>query len=118
LNEVSSVTLEQSLRNLDSAFANFFAQRAGYPAFKKRRGPQSARYAVNAFTFKEGALRLAKQSEPLDISWSRPLPQDAELVSLTVSQDTAGRYFVSILVTTEVKQLKRRRKSVGVDLGL
>src|SRR5262245_52790726 len=67
LSEVSSVVLQQSLRNLDAAFTNFFEKRAQYPTFKSRRGRQSVRYAANAFTFKDGLITLAKQSEPLDI---------------------------------------------------
>lgn len=40
LNEVSSVPLQQCLRHLQTAFANFFAKRARYPHFKSRKkGP-------------------------------------------------------------------------------
>jgi len=90
LSEVSSVVLQQSLRNLDAAFTNFFENRSQYPAFKSKRGRQSARYATNAFTYRDGRITLARQSEPLDIVWSRPLPDDAKLVNLTVSRDTSG----------------------------
>jgi putative transposase len=45
LSEVSSVVLQQSLRNLDTAFTNFFEKRAKYPRFKSRRSYQSVRYA-------------------------------------------------------------------------
>jgi putative transposase len=118
LSEVSSVVLQQSLRNLDTAFTNFFEKRANYPTFKSRRGRQSARYATNAFTFRDGRITLAKQSGPLDIVWSQPLPDGAQLVSLTVSRDTSGRYFVSILVETGVKPLKRAKAEVGIDVGI
>ena len=118
LSEVSSVVLQQSLRNLDAAFTNFFEKRAQYPTFKSRRSRQSARYATNAFTFKDGLITLAKQSEPLDIVWSRQLPDDAKLVSLTISRDTSGRYFVSILVDTEVKPLEKAKAEVGIDVGV
>ena len=42
LNEVSSVPVQQSLRHLQTAFSNFFARRAGYPAFKRKDGVQAA----------------------------------------------------------------------------
>ncbi len=118
LSEVSSVVLQQSLRNLDVAFTNFFEKRAQYPTFKSRRARQSARYATNAFTYRDGRITLAKQSEPLDIVWSRPLPDDAKLLSLTVSRDTSGRYFVSILVETDLKPLKKAKSEVGIDVGI
>ncbi len=46
LSEVSSVVLQQSLRNLDTAFSNFFEKRSQYPTFKSKHGRQSARYAT------------------------------------------------------------------------
>ena len=118
LNEVSSVVLQQSLRNLDSAFRNFFANRTDYPTFKSRKTAQSVRYANNAFTFKDHQLTLAKQHQPVEISWSRPLPKDAQIQSLTVSRDSAERYFVSLLVETNAKPLKKVKATVGIDVGL
>ena len=118
LSEVSSVVLQQSLRNLDTAFTNFFEKRAQYPKFKSRRDRQSARYATNAFTFRDGQITLAKQSAPLEIVWSRPLPEDAKILNLTISRDTSERYFVSILVETDVKPLKKTKAEVGIDVGI
>ncbi|HEY9431288.1 MAG TPA: transposase [Blastocatellia bacterium] len=118
LSEVSSVVLQQSLLNLDTAFKNFFEKRAQYPKFKSRRARQSARYATNAFTYRDGRITLARQSEHLNISWSRLLPEDAKIVNLTVSRDTSGRYFVSILVETDVKHLKKAQAETGIDVGI
>jgi putative transposase len=118
LKEVSSVVLQQSLRNLETAFQNFFSKRASYPKFKRRRDKQSVRYQTNAFTFSEGKITLAKQIEPLEISWSRPLPDDAKLISATVSKDKAERYFISILVETDVQSLPETTADVGIDVGI
>jgi putative transposase len=118
LKEVSSVALQQSLRNLDAAFNNFFEKRSAYPRFKSRKGKQSVRYQTNAFTYQDGRLTLAKQDEPLEISWSRPLPADAKPISATVSKDQAERYFISILVETDVQALPQTEADVGIDLGI
>jgi putative transposase len=118
LSEVSSVVLQQSLLNLDTAFTNFFEKRAKYPKFKSRRHRQTARYATNAFTFRGGSITLAKQSEALDIVWSRPLPDDAKIINLTISRDTSERYFVSILVETDLKPLEKTKAEVGIDVGV
>src|SRR5215469_4218930 len=64
LSDVSSVPLQQTLRHLDDAYRRFFKKQAGYPTFKKKHHEQSATYTDNAFTFKEGVLTLAKQTEP------------------------------------------------------
>ncbi|MPY84903.1 MAG: helix-turn-helix domain-containing protein, partial [Actinophytocola sp.] len=99
LNAVSSVPLQQSLRHLQTAFANFWGKRAKYPRFKSRkRGRQSAEYTRSGFRWRDGQLTLAKMAEPLNIAWSRPLPAGAEPTTITVSRDPTGMWFVSLLV--------------------
>src|SRR6266567_2900700 len=118
LNEVSSVPLQQSLRHLDRAFRNFFEGRAEYPTFKKKRNQQAATYTSNAFTWKDSSLTLAKMDEPLEIVWSRPLPDGCKPSSVTITKDEANRYFVSFLVEEDIAPLPVVTKQVGLDLGL
>ncbi len=110
--------LQQALRHLDKAFLNFFEGRAEYPLFKKKHSEQSATYVGTAFQLKGMSLTLAKMEQPLDIHWSRPLPKDCKPSSVTASLDTAGRYFISILVEEEITPLEVIPKMVGLDLGL
>src|SRR4028119_1289272 len=78
LNEVSCVPLQQGLRHLQAAFSNFFAGRAKYPNFKKKRSGGSAEFTKSAFKWKDGKVFLAKCSQPLDIRWSRHVPEGVE----------------------------------------
>ncbi|MEV5933529.1 RNA-guided endonuclease TnpB family protein [Streptomyces sp. NPDC052079] len=120
LNEVSSVPLQQALRHLQVAFTNFFGKRAKYPRFKSRKkSRKSAEYTTSAFRFRDGKLTLAKMAEPIDIVWSRPLPEGASPSTATVSQDAAGRWYVSMLVEDPtVQPLPVTDTAVGVDVGL
>jgi len=118
LRDASSVPLQQALRHLDRAFVNFFEGRASYPTFKKKRREQSATYASNAFTWDGQALTLAKMDAPLEIVWHRPLPKGCKPSSVTITKDSANRYFVSILVAEEIKPLPVVNKMVGLDLGI
>ncbi|MCX5347025.1 transposase [Streptomyces mirabilis] len=120
LNEVSSVPLQQTLRHLQTAFTHFFGKRAMYPRFKSRKkSRKSAEYTTIAFRFRDGELRLAKMSEPLAVVWSRPLPEGVSPSTVTVSQDAAGRWFVSMLCDDPgVKPLPARGNAVGIDAGL
>src|SRR6266571_5327426 len=118
LNDVASVPLQQALRHLDRAFRNFFEGHAHYPTFKKKHGEQAATYVGTAFKLVGTSLTLAKISTPLDIHWSRPLPDRCKLSTVTVTKDGANRYFVSILVEEDIKPLPVVTKEIGLDLGL
>ncbi|MFI7293518.1 RNA-guided endonuclease InsQ/TnpB family protein [Streptomyces sp. NPDC050121] len=120
LNDVSSVPLQQCLRHLQTAFTNFFGKRAKYPRFKSRKkSRKSAEYTTSGFRFRDGKLILAKMTEPLDIVWSRPLPEGAEPSTVTVSQDAAGRWFVSMLCDDPgIQPLLPTDAAVGIDVGL
>jgi putative transposase len=118
LKEVSSVPVQQSLQHLQRAFNNFFAKRAGYPSFKTKHGRQSITYVASGFSWDGIALTLAKMKEPLAIRWSRPIPEGAKVTTCTVSKDTAGRYFVSLLCDDTVTPLPEVPGQVGIDLGL
>ncbi|MGW2887480.1 RNA-guided endonuclease InsQ/TnpB family protein [Streptomyces griseoruber] len=119
LAEVSSVPLQQALRHLQTAFGNFFAKRAKYPRYKSRKKSRaSAEYTRSAFTWRDGKLTLAKMSEPLDIRWSRPLPQGAEPTTVTVSRDAAGRWFASLLCEDTITPAPATTSAVGIDAGI
>ncbi|MER6605849.1 RNA-guided endonuclease TnpB family protein [Streptomyces sp. NPDC000927] len=120
LNDVSSVPLQQCLRHLQTGFANFFAKRAKYPRFKsKKKSRKSAEYTTSGFRYRNGQLTLAKMKDPLNIVWSRLLPEGAAPSTVTVSCDAAGRWHVSMLVEDPaVKALPATNTAVGIDVGL
>ncbi|MGP4046248.1 RNA-guided endonuclease InsQ/TnpB family protein [Streptomyces sp. 2A115] len=120
LNDVSSVPLQQTLRHLQTAFTHFFARRAKYPRFKSRKtSRKSAEYTTSGFRFRNGRLTLAKMADPLDIVWSRPLPDGTEPSTVTVSQDAAGRWYVSLLCQDpHVTPLPATDRAIGIDVGL
>ncbi|WP_406861734.1 transposase [Streptomyces sp. HUAS MG47] len=133
LREVSSTVLQQALRHLDGAFSRFFRKSAKYPKRKKKgRSRDSAIYVRTGFKWVEdperpgtGLVTLAKQTVPLDIRWSRPLPAGQVPVRLNVTRDRAGRFFLSVLVEERIEPLQPvflpgtyAPKAVGLDLGL
>ncbi|WP_406129768.1 transposase [Streptomyces canus] len=119
LTEVSSVPLQQALRHLQTAFGNFFAKRAKYPRYKNRKKSRaSAEYTRSAFTWRDGHLTLAKMTQPLDIRWSRPLPEGAEPTTVTVSRDAVGRWFVSLLCEDSIAPAPATTAAIGLDAGI
>lgn len=120
LNEVSSVPLQQSIRNLDAAFQRFFkgvkgkGPRTNFPTWKSKHDRQSAQFTKGSFKLVNSKLRITKIGD-LKVMWSRKLPSDPKTV--TVILDPAGRYHVSFTVEKGDIQLSGGT-SVGVDLGI
>ncbi|RSS51896.1 RNA-guided endonuclease TnpB family protein [Streptomyces sp. WAC01280] len=124
LGEVSAVVLQQSLRDLDTAYRNFFdglkgkRPRTGVPRFKSRRDSrQAVRFTANAKwkITTGGDLSLPKIGN-VRVTWSRTLPSVPSTV--TVIKDAAGRYFASFVVETDPDPLSETESVVGIDLGL
>ncbi|MEV6293097.1 RNA-guided endonuclease TnpB family protein [Streptomyces sp. NPDC051896] len=125
LAEVSSVILQQSLRDLDTAYRNFFGSlkgkrpKMGPPRLKSKRDTRQAiRFTANAgWKITPGKkLRLPKVGD-LTVKWSRTLPSTPSTV--TVIKDSAGRYFASFVIDTGPEEvLMPALPEVGIDLGL
>ena len=119
LNEVSSVPLQQTLRHLSKAFENFWAKRAKYPNFKKKRNGGNAEFTRAAFKYRDDDLWLAKCKQPLKIVWSRRVPVAVSPSTVTVKLEPSGRWFVSLLVDDPtVQPLPPTDKKVGIDVGI
>jgi len=118
LREAPIVTLQQSVNNLEVAFRNFFAQRASYPTFKKKASGGSCRYTRTGFCIRDNKVRLAKLPAPIDIRWSRPLPEDATPSQCTVSLAPSGEWHISFLCDVEIEHLPKIDKQIGLDMGL
>ncbi|MEA5604341.1 RNA-guided endonuclease TnpB family protein [Nostoc sp. UHCC 0252] len=119
LNEVSCVPLQQGLRHLQTAFTNFFAGRAKYPNFKKKRSGGSAEFTKSAFRWKDGQVYLAKCSEPLPIKWSRQLPKGCEPTTITIKLEPSGRWFVSLRIYDPTNEtMQPVDNAVGLDVGV
>jgi putative transposase len=117
LNEVSSVPTQQALRNLQTAFRNFFEKRARYPSFKKKEGRQTAEYTRSGFKFEIGNQRLlvAKLGR-LKVKWSRHVAIGPTTVTLI--RKPSGRYFVSLVVNVAPAPLPDTGQAVGIDFGV
>jgi putative transposase len=119
LNEVSCVPLQQGLRHLQSAFTNFFAGRAKYPNYKKKRNGGSAEFTKSAFKWTDGKVFLAKCLEPLHIRWSRQLPEGVEPSTVTVRLNPAGQWYISFrFVDSRDLKFSPCTQSVGLDAGI
>jgi putative transposase len=110
--------LQQTLKDLERAYGNFFAKRSGFPRFKKKGQRESFRYP-DAKQFKldsgNGRIFLPK------LGWMRLRLSRLVLGNLcnaTVSLN-AGKWYVSIQTERDVAQpVPQATSSVGIDMGI
>ena len=122
LKEVDSTALQQSVRDLNSAFDNFFKNRKhfGFPKFKsKHNQKQSYRTPCgrrNAKILDNSHLKLPKLGKIKTKKFS--MPDVYKIFNITVEKTPTGKYYASICIETEVQPLPKTGKQVGFDLGL
>jgi putative transposase len=115
LKEVTAATLQQSLKNLETAFKNFFAKRARFPKFKSKHKKQSIRFPESCSIRNKG-LKLPKMGiVKAKISKS----MNGQIKSVTVSKTSTDKYFASILFeSSDDSVINKEGKISGIDLGL
>ncbi len=123
LKEVASTPLQQSLKDLDQAYKNFFdsctGKRKGLkvkpPKFKSRKYRQVARFVGANYKIDQDKIYLPKVGK-VKIVWSRPKPRKPS--SVTIIKDLANRYFASFVVEVNPESLPKTDNSIGIDLGI
>jgi len=114
LKEATAATLQQSLKNLESAFKNFFQHRARFPRFKSKPDQQSIRYPESCSIRKNG-LKLPKLGI-VKAKITRPVT--GQIKSVTVTKTSTDKFFASILFETDDLNQPASGKISGIDLGL
>ena len=118
LKEVDSVSLVQTLRDLDRAYQNFFNIKGKYPKFKKKQDKNSYRTNSNIkidnryITIpKIGMLRFRDNYRFED-------KNILKIYNVTISKTTSGKYFASISAEVNIEHFEKANQSVGIDLGI
>ena len=116
--EVDAVSLQQTLRDLDSAYQNFFNGLSKYPNFKKKQDKNSYRtnhrIKINNRYItipKVGMLRFRDNYKLEECNILK-------IYNITISKTTSGNYYASISADVSTPNFERTNQSVGIDLGL
>ena len=115
LKDCHSQVLQQSLKDLESAFKNFFEKHAAYPKFKRRGEKDSFRYPQR--------IKLEQHNSRIylpKIGWVRyrnSRDVQGEVKNVTVSQK-CGKWFVSIQTEFEQAIPTHQGGEIGIDMGV
>jgi putative transposase len=126
LKEVDKFALQNSLKALETAYKNFFAdlkkpkakRRFGFPQFKKKHGCKQA-YKTN-FTngniqVRDNYLKLPKLGW---VKFHKSQELTGKLISVSVCRTKTGQYTASILCETEIDKYPQVNQNIGLDLGI
>ena len=119
LKDAPSQSLQQAIRNLDSAYANFFRRGgSGFPKFKKKGVRDSFRIPVACILdYDNWTVKVAKFGT-IRIFKGHNKPISGNIKSYTISHTSTDRYFISVLYETVDRPKLNNSKSVGIDVGI
>ncbi len=124
LREVDSTALQSSLRDLDTAYQNFFRRvkrgdKPGYPRFKSKHDHRQS-YKSKCVGTNIKVLDKAVQLPKLGLVKCRVSKAvRGRILSATISQKASGKYFVSICCAdAEIKPMSSTGAAVGIDVGI
>ena len=118
LKEVDSIALQSSLRNLSDSFERFFKNQNSAPRFKSKRNP------VQSYTTKQTTGNIAIVGNKLKlpklglVPFAKSKEVAGRILNATIRRNPSGKYFISILVETEVQELPKTGSVCGIDVGL
>jgi putative transposase len=117
LNDISSIALQQKVKDLADAWqSSFKITGRGLPQFKSKHRNHNSFRIVGTSRLKDGKLYLPKDNRGLKIRWTRGLPSEPS--SYTISKTPDGKYWISFVCKDYDPIITNGTGSIGIDLGL
>lgn len=114
LKETNSQALQHALRDLDTAYNNFFNKRAQFPRFKSKRGEQA--FHIPQFFKVDGNHLILPKIGAVKMVVHRPI--EGVVRNVTIRKTPAGRYFAMLACRVELPEPPSKQGEVGIDVGL
>ena len=130
LKEQNTKVMKQAIRQMLTAYDNFFKQHNGFPKFKSKKDKESALFPLEAISkkndFNDRKITLTKSLKDIkfrcsDLYFKRLQIYKEKIRSATLSKTKSGNYFLSILVDLpqeEIIKFERTDRHIGIDLGV
>lgn len=117
LKEVDSIALQQSLRDLDRGFKNFFEKRAKHPQFKSKHNHHQSYRTVN----QKDNIRIVGKYIKLPKLGYVKIRQSMEvghINNVTLERTPTGKYVVVLNVDFEPEFRPNNGHAIGIDVGI
>ena len=117
LKAVDSIALQQSLRDLDRGFVNFFQKRAAHPTFKSKHNRHQSYRTVNQGDNIRIVGRYIKLPK-LGFVKIRQSMEAGKINNVTIEHTPTGKYFVVLNVEFEPQPRANNGGLIGIDVGI
>lgn len=118
LKEVDSIALQTCVEDLANSFTRFYKKQSKRPKFKSKKNP------IQSYTTKSssGSIRIEANKIKLPkLGWLRFAKSrdvNGVIKRVTIRQNAAGKYFISVLAEVEVETLPKTKQTIGLDMGI
>ncbi|OJF97038.1 IS200/IS605 family element RNA-guided endonuclease TnpB [Alkalibacterium sp. 20] len=118
LKEVDSIAIQSSVKHLADAYTRFFKKQNKRPRFKSKKHP------VQSYTTKQtnGNIAILGNTIKLPklgfVRFAKSRDVEGRILSATIRRNATGKHFVAILVETDVHDMLKTERAVGIDVGL
>ena len=118
LKEVDSLALCNAQLNRNAAFKSFFKKQNAFPKYKSKKNDQS--YTTN----NQGNVKFSNNNRYISIPKCKRIRIKMHrllkgiIKSITISKTCDEKYYISLLVETDIESLKESNKAIGLDLGI
>ena len=117
LKDVDSIALQQSLRDLDRGFVNFFQKRSAHPVFKSKHNHHQSYRTVN----QSNNIRIVGKYLKLPKLGYVKIRQSMEIGhinNVTVERTPTGKYFAVLNVEFSPELRPNNGGVIGIDVGI
>lgn len=131
LKEIDSMSLRCTMFDLEDAFKSFYKGIRNYPNFKSKYSKNSYRTNMITSTYKgkmyenikldlkKKTITLPKLKEMKIKGYRNIVEIKGRIINATVSKETNGKYYVSVLFEQEIQEpIVKPNSIVGIDLGI
>jgi len=118
LKEVDSIAIQSSVKNLADAYSRFFKKQNDAPLFKSKRNK------VQSYTTKHTNGNIAIEGNKIKlpklglVRFAKSREVEGRILNATIRRNPSGKYFISLLVETDVQSFPKTNGEVGIDVGL
>ena len=118
LKEVDSIALQQSLRDLDKAYKNFFAKRASFPKFKSKHNHNKSYRTQNVGGNISVSGKYIKLPKLGYVKAKISMSVNGKINNATIKQTPSGKYFCVLNVEVPDMFYSNEGCMVGLDVGI